>query len=298
MAKSVPPPASTAEDDFSAAFAEFAEPERKTPAESQPAQAAKKSAEPAEIVESPPEPAPAEVVESPPELPEPAPEPPAAAAPEKVEEPPPEPAKPDNEDLLRRFAEIVRTQAPPPQFAPPAAPEPELYSAEERQLLASYEKEWPDVFRAEALRRRAEYRDIVGYVFNQIQPHLQQLASTVSLLSERTQLHDLNSVVADYADVRDKVISWAQKQPPYLQAAYNNVINAGTVDEVRDLIDRYRRETGAPGRAAKPPAELPPAIKQAAAALAPVNSKRSGVIQADDLNDFDSAFANFAKTMS
>ena len=116
--------------------------------------------------------------------------------------------------------------------------------------------------------------------------------------SERTHLNDLHTSINDYDDVRDKVINWVGRQPAYLQAAYNHVIKQGTVDEVADLVNRYKLETGAPTRAApasrKTETELPTATKQAAAALAPVSSKRSAVIAGQDPNDFESAFASFA----
>jgi hypothetical protein len=89
-----------------------------------------------------------------------------------------------------------------------------------------------------------------------------------------------------------------------LQAAYKHVINSGTVDEVVDLINRWRTETGTPlqpqaqpAPAAKKATELPAAAKQAVAALAPVSSKRSSVPQTVDEGDFDSAFAAFAGKM-
>jgi hypothetical protein len=119
-------------------------------------------------------------------------------------------------------------------------------------------------------------------------------------------VQQLQHTVSDYDTVRDQVIAWAQTQPAYLQPAYQHVIQRGTVDEVADLINRWRAETGtavaAPVAAASVPAtpakrtdtELPTATKQAAAALAPVSSKRSTIAQEADPNDFESAFSHFA----
>lgn len=232
--------------------------------------------------------------------------PPAEAAagvvePEKPVEKPVE--QPQNEDLLRRLAELVREPAPQP--APAATPAPqEIYTAEEKQILTSYEQDWPDVARAESLKRRGEYRELVGFVFQEIAKHFNPLQETVEQLASHTQLTELKSTVSDYEIVRDKVVEWANTQPPYLQAAYKHVIERGTVDEVADLIDRYKKETGAtsaaptsppavPPATPKPDTELPAATKKAAAALAPVSSKRSAVTQADDPNDFDGAFQKF-----
>jgi hypothetical protein len=218
------------------------------------------------------------------------------------------PTASQNDASLARLLELLDQKSaqsaapPPPQETYQAAPEPEIYSEEDKQFLAEYEKDWPDVAKAEALRRRSEYRDLVKYVFNEVANELRPLSEMVRSMSERTHLDDLYTNVGDYDQVRDKVVDWVGTQPPYLQAAYNHVIQNGTVDEVVDLINRYRQATGdsltqqaAPQAAPrKVDTELPSATKQAAASLAPVSSKRSAVIQADDPNDFESAFASFA----
>ena len=212
-------------------------------------------------------------------------------------------AKLTDEELLARFAALVKKAEPEPApkqepaKAAPRAEEPPLYTKDEEEFLKTYEQDWPDVSKAEALRRRAEYRQLVGYVFQEVAKEFKPIMEAVEVLSTRTHLSDLQSTVTDYEDVRDKVVSWVDTQPAYLQAAYKHVINSGTVEEVADLIDRYKRETGAvqkPVPAPRKEAELPTATKQAAAALAPVSSKRSAVVQAADPNDFEAAFASFA----
>ncbi len=257
-----------------------------------------------------PDPAPVEepkAEEPPPEEPkaeEPPVETPTAEEPlaeePKAEEPkaeePPKPSAAD--EVLNRLADLVKDR-PAPAAAPTPEPEPELYSAEEKALLAKYEEEWPDVARAETLRRKGEYRELVGYMFREVAGPLGPLLERVDALAQRTHLSDLQTRVSGYEDIRDKVVDWVETQPAYLKAAYTQVVNQGTVDEVADLIDRWRKETGVavtpPPRAPAAPArkaeaELPPAAKQAAAALAPVSSKRSAVVAGVDPEDFDSAF--------
>jgi len=209
-----------------------------------------------------------------------------------------------DEDLLARFAALVKKAEPAPRTEPTAAPvqqvaeEAPLYTKEEEDFLKTYEADWPDVSKAESLRRRAEYRQLVGYVFQEVAKEFRPMREVVEVLSQRTHLSDLQSTVSDYEDVRDKVVSWVETQPAYLQAAYKHVINSGTVEEVSDLIDRYKRENAVAPRPTQAPAkkeaELPTATRQAAAALAPVSSKRSAVVQAADPNDFEAAFASFA----
>jgi hypothetical protein len=278
-----------AEINFEDAFARLAELEEgKQPdlTEPQPAQDEKPSVDEPQPAET------AEETESEAEKPsEPAPEPAPAAA------------KPNEDEVLRRLARLVEEKQPEQPAPQPAQQQPQIYSADEQEFLASYEKEWPDVSRAESLRRRAEYRELVGYVLTEFAKELRPLAETVQVLSQRTHLSDLKSTVEDYDTVRDNVISWVEQQPTYLQVAYKHVIENGTVDEVADLVGRYKRETGASATPASAPAarradtELPSATKQAAAALAPVSSKRSAVVQASDPDDFESAFASFASKM-
>lgn len=278
----------------------------------------------AEMVESPPAAVAAQPVEKPaepvadaaPEVKDAPPEDPEDDEAEEVEVPAEEdeddgedveaqPAATSDDEILERFAKIVKEKvvAPEPQRSasspPQAQPEPVL-SPEEMEFLNTYEKDWPDIAKAEMLRRRAEYRDLVGYIFSEVAKELSPMLESVRTVSERTHLQDLQAKVEDYDDVRDKVIDWVGQQPAYLQPAYNHVIQRGTVDEVEDLINRYKADTGYKVATAPTPArkkmetELPTATKQAAASLAPVSSKRSAVVTGIDSGDFDSAFSAFA----
>lgn len=209
-----------------------------------------------------------------------------------------------DEEILARFAALVKKAEPQqtqlqsqPEPTTAKQSEPPLFSADEEAFLKTYEEEWPDVAKAEALRRRAEYRQLLSYVFQEVAKEFRPIMETVNVLSERTHLSDLQTAVTDYGDVRDKVIAWVDTQPAYLQAAYKHVITSGTVEEVADLVDRYKREAGVtqkPAPVSQAKTELPPATRQAAAELAPVSSKRSAVVQASDPNDFEAAFASFA----
>ena len=238
-----------------------------------------------------------------------------APAEEAIEGAPEEPASEvqDDPDPIARLADLLDKRTTPQQPAPqpqqqqyqqPAPEAPPLFSQEEVGVIQQYAKDWPDVARAEALLRRAEAQQMLGYIFSEFAKEMRPILSQVGTLAERTHINDLHNVVVDYDDVRDKVVEWAQKQPAYLQPAYRHVIERGTVDEVKDLIDRYKQSTGvqiaaptAP-QAKKSVTELPVGVKKAAASLAPVSSKRSAVIQSEDPGDFESAFANAAKNLN
>lgn len=282
-------------DPFTAAFEQMALNESDEPASGT-------EPKPAEPAPAPVEPV-AEVVEPNPEVPAAPAEP--AATPEAAVS-----SKEEQDALLARLAALVKE--PPKEAAPAPAPAAEaapaetpMFSADEEKFLAEYEKDWPDVAKAESLRRRAEYRQLLGYVFEQVQSHYKPYIEMVSQLSDHVQLQQLQTAVPDYNDVRTQVVDWVDKQPTYLQVAYKHVINNGTADEVTDLINRFKTETGVSPAAQAAPApvarkqatELPPAAKQAAAALAPVSSKRTAVTAQPELSNFDDAFAAFAAKM-
>ena len=267
-------------DTFGDAFSEFAMPEKAAAV---------------------PEPAPDPATEPAPEQgPAPEAESPAATEPAPAPEPAP-PAEVSDEDLIARLAALVN-KAPAPKPAPqePAAPVDELpgYTPEEAEFLATYESEWSEVSKAEAIKRRVEQAAMVRYVFNEVASVFRPMEQNLQRLLQQAQLSELRTTVPEYDTVREGVVAWAEKQPPYLRAAYQHVIQHGTVEEVADLVARYTKETGtppAPEPQQKAATELPTSAKQAAATLAPVSSKRSAVAAAEpDKGDFEGAFARFA----
>lgn len=290
-------------DEFATAFAEIAalgdkEPTPPTAADLAVANgAAETSTDPAAAVvpETP-------IPENPDEPANPEPEPVAAAADADPEpEPASEPAPRQNDDdILARFAQIVAQQKPEPaaQPAPQPAPQPQQtpqFTPDELKALQDYEKDWPDVARAESLKRRAEYQQLIGYVFSELASVLNPVVQQVRGGAESTHLNDLYARVPDYDQVRDPVIDWVAKQPAYLKNAYGQVVQQGTPEEIADLVNRWRAENAPAQPQAAPQPKAPnPAVKKAAAAMAPVSTKRSGAVSMEP-TDFDSAFDQFAK---
>jgi hypothetical protein len=258
---------------------------------------------PAPAAEAAPEPV---AVETPEPAAEPSPEPVAVdPAPEPAAEPAPAPApRASDDDIIDRFARAVadrqpQTSAPAPQAQAPAETPP-LFSTDEQALLSAYEKDWPDVAKAEALRRRGEYQQLVGYIFNQVQARLAPVEQQMQGATQRSHLGDLYNLIPDYNEVRQPVLDWIGKQPPYLRSAFEQVASQGTPEEVADLVGRYRSAAGvsapsAPAPAPVAPATPAPALRKAAAALAPVRSSRSGAVQQANPDDYDGAFAAFIK---
>ncbi len=305
MTTEAPDSAAVSDDEFSNAF-EDATAEAPAPAAEAPAPAAEAPAPAAE--------APAPAAEAPA---------PAAEAPAPAAEAPAPAAEETPEQLRARIAELdaalaaARTpvpapvaQQPKPQAAPDPAPAPEqvpVYTKEEEGAIAKYREDWPDIAAAEALVRRKEYREIVAYVFEQVQASIAPVMEYYQTRSGRDQYADILSVVPDYDAVRDKAVAWAQAdtQPAYMKDAFAKVIAEGTPADVADLIARYKKDVGysapaapvpapataMPAAAVKPVAALSPAAQKAAGTLTVVKTSRSVQTEGSDPNDFDAAFA-------
>ena len=279
-------------DEFTKMFEDLAklgdeEPAKLTPIE-EPAPVIVGAEPPAPVAEAPvEEPAPAEGLDLTPPVEEPAPE--------------PEPVlqQPSSEDILTRFAQIVREQPAPQPQPQPQAQQPQqapLFTPDEIKELEAYEKDWPDVAKAEALRRRAEYSQLISYVFQQVSQRLAPLEQQTAGVSTRSHLNDLYTLIPDYDQVRDPVLAWVDQQPAYLKNAYMQVAQQGTPAEVADLVGRYKQANGVQAPVARAPAAPAPQVRKAAAALAPVQSARSNAAETAP-EDFDSAFAAFAKAV-
>lgn len=217
------------------------------------------------------------------------------------------PAETPKPDAVERLADLLTQRAE----QKPAAPQqeqrqqelPQHFSEEEQTFLAQYEQDFPDVARAETLRRRADMRDLAQYIFTQMFAQIGPLREVVEELTTNQHLGELHQVAPDYDDVREKVIDWVKTQPPVLRNAYEHVIKEGSVEDISFLISEYKKATGTQQQANTPAAkpepkketELPAATKQAVASLAPVSSKRSAISAGGvSSDDFEGSFAAWA----
>ena len=295
--------------EYDDAFAKFSESElpalSTAPKEEEPAEEEGEGAAVAAAAEEAE--APGEEGEEPVEGGEEGEEPASADKPEKAEKPAKpagEEGKPDTAaELLNKLDALLESrkqeQAPaePEPKEPPAQEQP-VYTPEEQAFLEEYENEWGDVSKAESLKRRVEYEKLVQYVFNEVAAVLRPMTQDLQALSQERQKAQYRQVVPEYDTLQTDLMAWAESQPTYLRAAYQNVIQNGTPEDVADLVERYKRDTAASTEVESPKqkaTELPPSAKKAAQALAPVSSKRSSVVAAEpDKNDFDGAFEKFA----
>lgn len=229
---------------------------------------------------------------------------------QKPAEESPKPAAPAAEaakpDPVERLADLLTQRQQPQQEQQFQQQEQQVahFTQEEAAFLQQYEQDFPDVARAEQLRRRADMRDLAQYIFQQMFSQIAPVRAVVEDLLTSQHLGELHQVAPDYDDVREKVIDWVKTQPPVLRKAYEQVISEGDVEDIKFLINTYKEATGqntpakpaapAPTPTPKKETELPAAAKQAVASLAPVSSKRSAIVQSVSNDDFDGAFANWA----
>ena len=280
-----------ADDDFEAAFKEFsvdAPPDGETkPAAEKPA--AEEPAAPAAAEPTPEKPAAEE---------------PAAAKPDAA---PAGDDKPDTGTALLDAIKGLRDDLKPKDEKPaatepeqPAAEEP-AFTADEQAVISEYEKDFPDVRKAEALIRRNEYQQLYGYIMGQVMEQLKPVLEYVGEATNNAVVEAITSYHEDYAEIYDDVQGWVGEQKGARRKIFDEVIKSGTPEEVAEMISLYKEEKGLTKPAennnvpASNSAELPSAAKQAASEMKPVSSKRTTPpASKPDQNDFEGSFKEFA----
>ena len=180
---------------------------------------------------------------------------------------------------------------------PEVAPTP-LLSEEETKFLQEYDADWPDISKAEAIKRKVEIRQAVEYVFAQMQQAMNPLMDKFRETEYNQHEAALLAAHNDYNEVKDDVISWVGQQQGVRGKLFGEVVKAGTVDEISELVTIWKEATGktkpqVSGAASTPvPTEPPAKAKQAAQKLSVVSSKRTSVPAVSDPNDFDSAWSD------
>ena len=199
-------------------------------------------------------------------------------------------------------AEVAAERARTAQTAP-------QLSAEELALVQQVEKDFPDVARAQAIVRRAEYQQVVRYIFDEVtranaakDAQLAPFLTLVQNLAERTHVGDLRTVVPDYDKVDVTALTaWIETQPAYLRGGYDSVLRTGTAADVKDVVDRFRAATGvtqvADPKVAAAAAAAEAARKKVITSLAPVQSGRTAAPAGEAPKDFNNAFDEFAKIL-
>jgi hypothetical protein len=197
---------------------------------------------------------------------------------------------------------------------PPA--EPVIYSDDELAAIEKYTSEWGDVAKGEQLIRRAEAVENTNFIFAEVAKFMKPYIDIIEHVANADHVNTIYGAHSDYDKVYPQVEKWVETQPAITKRAYQQVIKAGTADDVVELVTTWKKETGykppaagdaapatennegkgapKPGANAGKPA-LSPEKLAAAKKLAGVNRGRgSPVNQGADPGDFNSAFDEFA----
>lgn len=211
------------------------------------------------------------------------------------------------QELAKLREEIAKPSEPTPAApaaepavseTPAAAPTSLQLTEEEQKVLAEYEKDWPDISKAEAIKRKQEIYAAVQFVFSQMAGTLNPIVEKFKESEYSQHEAAIKGVHEDYDDVRDDVIKWATSQTGLRGKLFTEVVQSGTAEEIADLVSTWKEVhgktkpqvvTGAGSPTA--PTEPPAKAKQAAQKLSVVSSKRTAVPAAQDPNDFDSAWS-------
>jgi hypothetical protein len=180
---------------------------------------------------------------------------------------------------------------------------PYVPNDDEKKQLDHFKAEWSDISQAVDIRIKEIEGVLTQRILNAAQTVLQLVNQDVAPVLQRQTVDaetrhfaTIKAAHSDYDAVIADVPGWIQKQPKYLQTALQAAYDGGDAEAVTDLISRFKESTGrvTPQKSEQTPASPKPATDPAAAAaLAPVSSKRSTASPgagAPDMNDFDGAF--------
>lgn len=207
----------------------------------------------------------------------------------------------DAKVLGQTIADALRPkEQPKPVEQQPQSP----FTNDEIAMIAAVEKDFPDLVRAQRVERVAELKATTAYILGTVSKAIAPLFETMGSIANRAHLGDINAHVENYdTATRDGVLAWIETQPGYIKTAMQVVAREGTTDQIVDLIQRYRAETGAkiPGAsgdggaaaaAAAATADAAAAkVAQAAAALAPTKGKRTVSAPNVEATNYDDAWA-------
>lgn len=207
----------------------------------------------------------------------------------------------DAKVLGQTIADALRPkEQPKPVEQQPQSP----FTNDEIAMIAAVEKDFPDLVRAQRVERVAELKATTAYILGTVSKAIAPLFETMGSIANRAHLGDINAHVENYdTATRDGVLAWIETQPGYIKTAMQVVAREGTTDQIVDLIQRYRAETGAKipgasgdgGAAAAATAATADAaaakVAQAAAALAPTKGKRTVSAPNVEATNYDDAWA-------
>lgn len=212
---------------------------------------------------------------------------------------------------MAEFQQRQQQSAAPQEPAAPKEPQlDDFLTADEKAVLADYDKEWGEVSKAEQIRTRAAVSLALAQSNAQWEARLAPIEAQLRQSSADSHEGAIHAAHPDVTTIAGDLQKWVAENPISLMRSEGaRIIQKGTASEVIDLITLFKQATGRTGAgpastvaspaaqepaapAAPAPAPAPvPSAAAAAATAAVVDSKRAGIPQAKDMTDFESAWA-------
>ena len=183
----------------------------------------------------------------------------------------------------------------------------ENVSTDEQAILDTLEANFPEVTAANAVLSRVIMAKVENMVEQRVAAVLAQLAPIAAVTQNVARNAHEQAILAAHPDaftVLPQVEAWVDSQPKILKAAYNQVLDNGNTDDIIELYDVFKKDTGSaqtPGSpGAAPDAAAAKAAAEAAAKEAKlkaqegIRSRQTTQQSGIDEDDFEGAFAQEA----
>jgi len=225
--------------------------------------------------------------ETPPEPPAP-PEPPLVDPP-VVPEPPAAPPAPTVDEIAAKAAAKVAAdaQAKADKEAADSAAKAaaddaaaragkENVSTDEQAILDTLEANFPEVTAANAVLSRVIMARVENMVEQRVNAVLAQIAPIAAVTQNVARNAHEQAILAKHPDAfttLPQVEAWVDSQPKILKAAYNRVLDNGNTDDIIELYDVFKKDTGSAQTPGSPGAAPDAAAAKAAAEAAAKEAK-------------------------
>lgn len=181
----------------------------------------------------------------------------------------------------------------------PSDPEPFKLSAEQVTLLETFDKEWPEVSSAVALRTQTAIGQAVGALVQQLRTELTPVLAHYAQTAGSMHFGAIKTAHEDFDTLKPQLLTWIDKQPTGLRAAYQEIARNGAAEDVIELVNLYKKASGIGVMPKEPSSDTrvtvvktpTPEVQRAAASLTVVPGKRAVIPKgAVDPDDFDGAW--------
>lgn len=185
----------------------------------------------------------------------------------------------------------------------------DFVSEDDLNTIKQYEEEWPEVARAEQVKRDAQLQYMREQIYSEMGDALAPVVEMYQQMKVDAHQQAIQQRHPDVDNIKDDLVGWVEQQPDFVKPTYQQVLQQGSAEQVNQLIDLYKQSSGRTGAGAESTAssareqggeqqgqqrqqrqrKAPSQSAQRAMAATP-KPKRSEPPKAKDPNDFDDAF--------